>query len=189
MNTPAHLIVGVAAFGKPDAPRVTGAALAGAMLPDLSLYVMVGVSIYLLGIEPRVVFREYYYSDAWQQVFAVDNSFVLWGGLLALGLCYRHAALIACAGAACLHLAFDFPLHNHDARMHFWPVSSWVFESPLSYWDSRHYGESIGLLEVAVSLLLCALLLLRFRKLLMRAGIALLAAAETFASGIWHFIF
>lgn len=40
MNTPAHLIIGLAAFGKPGAPRVTAAALAGAMIPDLSLYLL-----------------------------------------------------------------------------------------------------------------------------------------------------
>ncbi|WP_328795072.1 hypothetical protein [Jannaschia marina] len=42
MNTPAHLIIGLAAFGKPGRPRVTAAALCGALLPDLSLYLMAG---------------------------------------------------------------------------------------------------------------------------------------------------
>jgi hypothetical protein len=79
MNTPAHLIMGVAAFGKPGRRRITAGALFGALAPDVSLYVMVSWSIWVLGIEPRVVFGQYYYSGAWQQVFAVDNSFILWG--------------------------------------------------------------------------------------------------------------
>ena len=38
MNTPAHLLFGVAAFGKPDRRGVTAAALGGSLIPDLSLY-------------------------------------------------------------------------------------------------------------------------------------------------------
>jgi hypothetical protein len=33
MNTPAHLIFGLAAFGKVDAPKVTAAAFAGVLVP------------------------------------------------------------------------------------------------------------------------------------------------------------
>ena len=189
MNTPAHLIFGVAAFGKRGQPRITAAAAAGALIPDLSLYVMVGVSIWVLGIEPRVVFRELYYSDAWQQVFAIDNSFVLWGALLAVALWFRRPALTAFAGAALLHLAFDFPLHNHDARMHFWPISAWVFESPVSYWDGKYHAQVVGPLELGVSMILCLLLWIRFRRWWMRALIVLLGTAEFLSSGIWQFIF
>ncbi|MEL6701895.1 MAG: cobalamin biosynthesis protein CobQ, partial [Pseudomonadota bacterium] len=78
MNTPAHLIIGAAAFGRPDAAQVTLAALLGGFLPDASLYLMAGVAIFGMGISPEVVFRDLYFSDAWQQVFAIDNSFVLW---------------------------------------------------------------------------------------------------------------
>ncbi|MCP3972149.1 MAG: cobalamin biosynthesis protein CobQ [Rhodobacteraceae bacterium] len=189
MNTPAHVIFGAAAFAPPGAPRVTLAAIAGSLAPDLSLYLMVGVSIWLFRVEPMVVFGEYYYSAAWQQVFAVDNSFLLWGGMLGLGIRFRHRVLIAFAGAGFLHLAFDFPLHNHDARRHFWPLTDWVFESPLNYWDWRFHADIVGPLEVALSLVLCVLLWRRFRRLPMRAGVALLAAAEAMASGVWQFIF
>ena len=79
MNTPAHLIFGMAAFGRPDATRVTLAALAGAMLPDLSLYVLAGTSIFFLGIDPQIVFDDLYFSDSWQLIFKIDNSFILWG--------------------------------------------------------------------------------------------------------------
>ncbi|MDJ0637677.1 MAG: cobalamin biosynthesis protein CobQ [Paracoccaceae bacterium] len=188
MNTPAHLIVGLSAFGQPGQPRVSGAAVAGALTPDLSLYVMVGVSIYGLGIEPRVVFRELYYSSAWQQVFAFDNSFVLWGVLLGLAVWRRWPVLFAFSGAGFLHLLFDFPLHNHDARMHFWPVSDWVFESPFSYWDNNYYAATIGPLEVGTSLVLCLLMWIRFRTLFMRLAILMLGAAEAMASGIWRYI-
>jgi len=189
MNTPAHLIFGAAAFGDPRRPRVTVAAIAGALLPDLSLYVMVGVSIWGFGISPHEVFGRLYYSDAWQQVFAIDNSFVLWAALLVIALYLKRPAMIAFTGAALLHLAFDFPLHHGDARMHFWPLSTWVFESPLSYWDRSHFGQIIGPLEIAVSIGLIVSLMIRFRRWRERGLFCLLALAEIMASGIWRYIF
>ncbi|MEO1239825.1 MAG: cobalamin biosynthesis protein CobQ, partial [Pseudomonadota bacterium] len=76
MNTPAHLILGVAAYGHPDARSTTLAALLGAFAPDLSLYAMSIYAMRVQGISAQRVFDELYYSDAWQQVFAIDNSFV-----------------------------------------------------------------------------------------------------------------
>ena len=152
MNTPAHLIFGTAAFGKPGNARVTCAAVLGALSPDLSLYLMVAWARWVQDVPARTVFREYYYSDEWQAVFAVDNSFVLWGVAFGLAMFVRNRIAIAFCGAALLHLAFDFPLHNHDARQHFWPLTDWVFISPLSYWDSRHFGHWIEPVEVAVAL-------------------------------------
>jgi hypothetical protein len=189
VNTPAHLIFGLAAFGRANSPRVTAAALAGALAPDLSLYLMVGVSLYGLGIDAQTVFRELYYSPAWQAVFAIDNSFVIWGAGLALALWRKSAVWTAFAGAGLLHLAFDFPLHNHDARMHFWPLSDWVFESPVSYWDRNHHGDIAGRIELVAALVLVAMIWLRFRSWGVRALAVLLGLAQAMASGIWRFIF
>ena len=137
MNTPAHMIFGAAAFARPGRSGLTAAALLGSFAPDLSLYLLAGGSILLLGIPAQQVFGTLYYSDAWQAIFAVDNSIVLWGLLLAVALWARSAWAIAFAGAAILHLLFDFPLHSHDARMHFWPLTDWKFHSPISYWEGR----------------------------------------------------
>lgn len=138
MNTPAHLLIGAAVFGRPTTTRFLAAALAGAMLPDLSLYLMAGVSLAILDIPPNVVFGELYFSRSWQMVFAIDNSFFVWGGLLGVAMWRRSAWAIALCGAAILHLALDLPLHHDDGRAHFWPATRWVFESPLSYWDRGH---------------------------------------------------
>jgi len=58
MNTPAHLLIGAAVFGRPATSRILSSALIGAMLPDLSLYLMAGVSLILLKIPPETVFGE-----------------------------------------------------------------------------------------------------------------------------------
>lgn len=189
MNTPAHLIIGLSAFGKNDLPRVSFAALAGAIMPDLSLYVLAGVSIYWLALPAQYVFDELYFSDAWQAVFAADNSFILWGVLFGIASWRRHPVLIAFSGAALLHLALDFPFHHDDARRHFWPVSDWVFNSPVSYWDPRHHGGVVGAFEVGLALGLCVILLRRFTRIGARLGIAVLGIAEVSPVLIWYLMF
>jgi hypothetical protein len=189
MNTPAHLIAGLAAFGKPETPGQSKYVIAGALAPDLSLYVMTFWSIWVMGIQPQTVFDELYYSLAWQRVFAIDNSFVLWSIMLAFALWAGRAGATAFACAALLHIALDFPVHNHDARMHFWPVSDWVFVSPFSYWDSAYHAGIVGGLEMSMCLLLGAVLMMRYRQLLQRAGTAILVLAEMAAGGAFRILF
>ena len=189
MNTPAHLIFAATAFGKPARPAVTAAALFGALLPDLSLYLMAGFSLYVLGYSGGYVFDVLYYSDAWQRVFSVDNSFVLWGAGLAAALYYRSAWAIALTGGALLHLALDFPFHTHDARAHFWPLTDWKFHSPLSYWDPNAGGRVISIIE-NIAVLLCTLLLLyRFKTWRPRALFTALLAMQILPAFVWYFLF
>ncbi len=189
MNTPAHLIMGAAAFARPGAPWVTLAALAGSLAPDVSLYVMASWHLFVLGTNPQIVFDELYFSDRWQQIFAIDNSFFVWGALLAAGFWLKREWLIAFAGAGLLHLAFDFPLHHDDGRMHFWPLSDWIFESPVSYWDRNHYGEIVGPLEMLLSLVLLWVLWRRFRKVVPRVILGVAALMQLAPVFIWVFIF
>ncbi|MBM7068272.1 cobalamin biosynthesis protein CobQ [Actibacterium sp. 188UL27-1] len=189
MNTPAHLIFGAAAFARPNAPAVTTAALAGAMLPDLSLYVLVGWHLLWLGTPAQVVFDQLYFSDAWMRIFRVDNSFILWGVGFAAALACRSRWCIALTGAALLHLALDFPLHHDDGRPQFWPLTNWIFESPVSYWDSRAYGNIVGPIEVVASLILCGVLWRRFKAPLSRAVIVLAVLTQISPVMIWFFVF
>ena len=87
MNTPAHLIFGLAAFGKREKAAVTAAALAGALIPDLSLYLLSGWHLLILGTSPDVVFGQLYFSDGWQSLFRIDNSMILWA------VSYTHLTL------------------------------------------------------------------------------------------------
>jgi len=210
LNTPAHLILGAAAFGRPGAPAVTSAAVFGSLAPDLSLYLMAGWSLFVQEVPARTVFSERYFSDDWQRIFAIDNSFVLWGLLLAVALWLRSGPAIALTGAtllhrerrslrrlpaqllepaialtgaALLHLALDFPLHHDDARRHFWPLSNWVFQSPVSYWDRNHYGAIVEPVEIALSLAACIWLWLRHRHWAARA-LVVAAALSQLAPGI-----
>jgi hypothetical protein len=189
MNTPAHLILGLTAFGKVEAPKVTAAALAGALIPDLTLYLMAGTHLLLLGTDPQIVFGNLYFSERWQAIFRIDNSIVLWGMGLVFAIWARSVWVIALCGAALLHLGMDFLLHHDDGRAHFWPLTTWKFQSPVSYWDPNHYGRIVGLIEIAVSLALCAVLWRRFRGRAMRGLIALLALAETVPAIMFSLMF
>lgn len=189
MNTPAHLIIGAAAFSKKHPRSTYWAALAGAFAPDFSLYAMVAVSIWVMDIPARTVFGEYYYSDAWQAVFAVDNSFILWGLLFAVAYWRKLPVLFAFSGAGLLHLAFDFPLHTHDARMHFWPLSDWVFISPYSYWDSGAHAGIIGPIALSAAVGGAIIVWRRFETLKIRAITLVLLAGEVASSGIWRLVF
>lgn len=189
MNTPAHLIFGLAAFGRADAPKVTAAAFAGALIPDLSLYLLAGTHLLILGTDPQVVFGHLYFSHLWQSVFRVDNSMVLWGIALGLAVALRSIWGVALCGAALLHLGFDFALHHDDGRAHFWPVSTWIFQSPVSYWDRDHHAGIIAPIEIGLSLGLSVLLWRRFVGVWMRALVVSLALMQTAPGLVWLFVF
>lgn len=185
MNTPTHILVAAAAFAAPGATRRNAGALGGGLLPDLSLYLLVGFESLVLGYGMREIFDERYFSPLWQGIFAVDNSAPLYAGLLGLGLLLRLPWLWALAGAALLHIALDLPFHHDDGRAHFQPFTDWVFQSPLSYWDHRHHGAWVGKLEFALALGLCLLLWRRFQSWPARAAIGLAAAALISTEFMW----
>lgn len=189
MNTPAHLILGAAAFARPGAWRITAAALAGSLAPDLSLYLMAGWHLFVLDTPAQVVFGQLYFSPAWVAVFRVDNSFLIWGAGLALALALRSGWGLAFTGAGLLHIALDFPLHHDDGRPHFWPLTDWVFESPVSYWDRAAHAGIVGPLEIALALACCAWMWTRFSGWPARAAIAAAAATQLAPGLFWLFIF
>jgi len=189
LNTPAHLLLGAAAFGKPEIKGTYTAALLGAFAPDISLYVMVSVSIWVMNIPAQTVFGQLYYSDAWQSVFAVDNSFILWGAALGVAIWRRASIFVAFAASGLLHLALDFPLHTHDARQHFWPLTDWVFESPVSYWDSAAYAGVVSPIALTLSAGALVLIWSRTKVLWIRILTAALFLMELASSGLWRLFF
>ncbi len=189
MNTPAHLLIGAAAFARPPRGRNLWAAIVGSLLPDLSLYVLAGTSLFILGIPGHVVFDELYFSPAWQTVFAIDNSFVLWGLALLAGVWLSWRVLTVGASAGLLHLAMDFGLHAGDGRPQFWPFSDWVFHSPVSYWDSAHHALWVA--PVSMALCVAAYVVLWRRGISLSAKIffAVLLMAEIWVARQWLLFF
>ena len=189
MNTPAHLLVGGAAFARVDKRWSLFAAMGGALAPDLSLYLLAGWHLGVLGTPAQVVFDELYFSEAWQSVFAIDNSIFVWGGLMLLGVYRKSALLKIFSASALLHIALDFPLHAGDGRPHFWPLTDWVFFSPISYWDDRFYGGLVGPAELLLAAVCAVVLFLRYRTIPARGVFLTLLALEAASSGIWVLVF
>ena len=175
MNTPTHLIISAVLFAKPEQRKVTTAALLGGFVPDFSLYFMFFWHKLVLQTPTQTIFNDLYFSDYWQKIFAMDNSFIIWGILLGLALFLRSEWMIAMSGAALVHLLCDFPLHVDDARAHFWPLTMWKFESPISYWDSTHHGNIVSTLEFLLICVMLGVLWWRFENKMPRIVIALSA--------------
>ena len=178
MNTPAHLLLGMGAFARPNSPKINLAAFAGSLVPDLSLYLLVSYALFVSEIPPNVVFGELYYSTEWQRIFAFDNSVFVWLGIAVAGWWLRRDWLLVFGIAGILHVGTDLPLHHDDGRQHFWPLSDWVFESPVSYWDPAQYGNIIGPIEGVLCVAIAFWMFRRFRSFVSRALISLLVALE-----------
>ena len=178
MNTPAHLILGAATLGRPRMIATNIAAISGSLLPDLSLYLLTAHALLVQQHSARYVFSTLYFSPEWQQVFAIDNSIFIWAAITLTGLLTRSRWLLVLGLAGLIHLATDFPLHHDDGRPIFWPISDWVFQSPVSYWDPSHFGNIVGPLEAILSGILCVFLWYRFRHWASRLAIVALGIAE-----------
>ncbi|MEM0978417.1 MAG: cobalamin biosynthesis protein CobQ [Pseudomonadota bacterium] len=189
MNTPAHLIFAAAAFGSPDKPKQTWAAILGGFAPDASLYFLSLWARFVQGHSWDHIFRTLYFSDTWQTVFAIDNSFFVWGALLALGLFLARPVIWAFAAGGFLHIALDFPLHHDDGRAHFWPVSDWIFESPVSYWDPNAYGNIVGPIEAILVVAVCVWMWSKYRSIIARGLVGLAGLSQIAPFLVFYLMF
>lgn len=172
MNTPTHLIINVAVLTRQGQVAVNLAVIAGALIPDLSIYVLF-VWSKLAGIPEMTVWREIYWQEPWQTFGAISNSIPLYLTLIGIGFLIKKPIFWMFALSALLHLAFDFPFHADDAHRHFWPISDWRFHSPLSYWDSSKFGDIVSVVEMIAGAALCVVLWRRFDSKLIKAALVL----------------
>lgn len=140
VNTPAHVVLNLLVVGRgrgqPWVPI-----LAGALVPDLPILVMVAVERGLLGTSEVLIWQDRYFTSSWQLFIDAFNSLPLiaLGWLLARWRGSRFLQLMFLSMG--LHAATDFLVHHDDAHRHFLPLSGWRFSSPVSYWDPRHFGQ------------------------------------------------
>ena len=148
MNTVTHIVVASAALSRENTRARNRAVIAGALIPDFSIYVM-SVWAIATGRMNEELWKVTYWQEPWQILGAITNSVPLGVLLLAIGLWRNSAVLSALAGAMLIHAGLDVPLHADDAHRHFWPVTNWRFHSPVSYWDPDYHGVWGGLLDFA----------------------------------------
>ncbi len=151
MNTVTHLAIGGVLYGRRGKPRRLLWALAGALLPDFFIFVLFFYALFA-GIPEDVLWGQLYYSEGWTLIFSASNSIFLYGPLFLVGLWRYSDTLGPLGGAGLAHIALDLPVHHDDGHAHFWPLSDWVYESPLSYWDPGQYGSYVGAFDALLAL-------------------------------------
>lgn len=189
MNTQTHLLLASALFARPGREnRLRNAAvLSGALLPDAVIFVMF-IWSKLIGAPESEVWSNWYFTPPWLTAIDWMNSLPLFGVILLAGWMLPRdppawnllsSTLILFALAAITHLLGDLPFHVDDGHAHFVPLTEWRFVSPISYWDPRHYGNIVALLELGLGLLLIIILWRRFTGKLVRAllGLAVVSYA------------
>ena len=186
MNTQTHLLLAAAVLGRRAGPRGQAAILAGALAPDLSIFALAGFAV-LTSMSGEAVWEDAYWSEPWQTLSAVSNSFPLWAAALALSLSLRRRIPALFCAAALLHLAFDLPVHADDAHRHFWPITDWRFHSPVSYWDPAHFGRIASLAEAAGGLGLALVLWRRHVARWVRVALVLAALGYAAVPVFWIF--
>lgn len=200
MNTQTHLVLAAAVlcissntnlkssagvgWSSASVRGINTAVLIGAILPDLSLFIMWGQAK-ARGIADAVIWQELYFSVFWQDIGAITNSIPLYAGIAIVGLLLGGRilrnrslttstnllgqALLYLGIAAQLHCLTDLPLHVDDGHAHFWPFSKWIFVSPVSYWDSNHYAHIWQPLEIIIAIVCVVFIWRRFSSLWVRA--------------------
>ena len=167
MQTPTHTLLALAFLAKKGRPTRNRAVLIGSLMPDIFIYIC-WAWLSINGVSQDKIWNEIYFESGVQFWGAISNSIPLFLGFVVLGWFTRKkkygGLLLFLALAALIHIASDFPVHAEDAHQHFWPISEWRFYSPLSYWDVRHFGRSVGFVETLLGLGLVMVLLRRFTK-------------------------
>lgn len=161
-----------------DHPIHTKAFLWGGAAPDLPLIVMTVVAAawfmvgrgWGLGESLGHIFRDLYFSNPfWKvanNVLQAPAMLLLWLGVV-LVIRRRWPSLgrilLWFLVGMVIHVALDIPVHHDDGPLLLFPFEWTVrFHSPISYWDPRHHGDVVGIVEYGLTAAL-VLYLLRYR--------------------------
>lgn len=178
MMTQTHILLSAVFFARRHRMAVTIAAITGALVPDIDLWLMI-VAERMAGSSGCEIFHYRYWQTPWTTVQAVGNSIPLYGVILLVGVAIvlpgrgeervwgpsqrTGGVMTIFAVSALLHVGTDFLLHHDDARRHFWPLTDWIFRSPVSYWDPAHHGDVFVPFEIVFGIGSAAVLWQRFR--------------------------
>ena len=189
MNTPTHVVLNALVLGhgrwRPHWLAITG----GALIPDLPMVVFYLYERIVLGTPERVIWSTRYFDPGWQTFIDVFNALPL----IALGAFVawraRASTWLAFFASMAVHCLIDLLVHREDAHAHFFPLSSWRFVSPVSYWDPSHYGAVVGLAELVLVLGGAAVLMTCYKHRSWRviAGLVLLFSLvpAIYALSLW----
>ncbi|MEM6253705.1 MAG: hypothetical protein AAF821_12365 [Cyanobacteria bacterium P01_D01_bin.156] len=162
MITNSHVILNLALLGRRSKTHLNSAIFWGALVPDLAMFGFYGWAKLIARMDEATIWNEAFFEPFWQDIFAVGNSIPL--AVLAIGIALwlqrRYprwqtlaTTIIFLALSVILHCLADLPLHADDGHRHFWPLSNFRYQSPVSYWDPAHHGRLFALVEGGLVLL------------------------------------
>ena len=128
--------------------KVLWAIALGALFPDLPNFIFFTIYGVILGVPHEVLWGDMYLNSPWNNVFNLSHSFWLLPLLLVISYLFKKRIAVFLFLSMLIHSLMDFCVHADDAYAHFWPLSSWRFYSPISYWDPLHYGVYVSAVEM-----------------------------------------
>ncbi|GAB5404690.1 MAG: hypothetical protein Aurels2KO_29210 [Aureliella sp.] len=180
MNTPAHVVASLFVWREHPKWTLASGLLVGAILPDAPMFVFFAV-VKGMGYSGEEIWGRLYFLESWQLFFDCFNSFPIY--LLIFGIAYWlrtkwQSSLwwMLMAGSAMLHLACDLPLHHDDSHRHFLPFTNYRFASPVSYWDPKHFGTPVAIIEASLTVVGSIYLFRSSKGKLVRTTVALTIA-------------
>ena len=189
MTTHSHAILNIALLSKRDKPFLHRYAFIGAVIPDLPLFIFFIVESVIRKTPQRELWGSVYFTEAWQNFFDIFNSVPLILILLGIGYYLLNSEKITVfAWSLLIHCVFDFLTHHDDGHHHFFPLSDFVFESPISYWDRDHYAAIVAPIERVVILAASIYLFPRLKTRLAR-GCLVIVNVLFLASYLLFFLF
>lgn len=153
MKTPSHAIINLAILGRTQHSEFNLLIVMGGILPDIPIFFFYFWAKYVARIPEAKIWSEAYYEPFVQNIVALFHSMPLAaiGWLIADYFGWQSIQILFLS--IILHSLGDLPVHNDDAHRHFFPFSNYRFISPISYWDRKHYGSIVSLVEMLLVLL------------------------------------
>ena len=175
MVTQSHVVLNIALLSKRDKPVLHLYAFIGAVLPDLPMFVFFAVETFILKTSQRELWSSRYFMEAWQTFFDLFNAVPLILIVLGMGYYLLHSErIVVFAWSMLLHCGFDLVTHHDDGHHHFFPLSDFVFESPISYWDRDHHAGIVAPIERLVMLAASVYLFPRLKTRLARGALGVI---------------
>ena len=153
MNTPTHGIINLALLIKPQTPQANLAIVIGGILPDIPIFIFYLWAKFIARLPEVKIWSEAYYQPFIQNIVAIFHSIPLAIICWLISYYFGWQILQVICISLLLHSLLDLPVHNDDAHKHFFPFSNYRFISPISYWDPKHYGSIVALIEILLVLL------------------------------------
>lgn len=177
MNSPSHVVASLVLLGRREQPRLLLPIALGSFLPDVPMFGLYFYERVIRAQPERWIWSTGYYQDYWQDTIDLFNSLPLMALAAAVAYALRSPWWVAFCASMAVHASADLLVHHGDSHRHFWPLSQWRFDSPVSYWDPAHHGRLFSALELSGGLVGCFWLRRHYRRTWVRHLAVVLAAA------------